>query len=209
MTDAASSRIAGVVLAGGLSRRMGGGDKALRPLAGKTMIHRVVERLAPQVAETAINANGDPARFSSLGLPVFEDTVGYHSGPLAGILSAMRWAGMLGYAHVVTAASDTPFFPPDLVDRLAGAASTADTIVMATSDGNRHPVFALWPVALAGDLADWLADTDTLKVMSWAKRHDLTFCDFAIGENGLDPFFNANTPEDFAQAEAFLGEVTA
>jgi molybdopterin-guanine dinucleotide biosynthesis protein A len=110
-------KIAGVILAGGLARRMGGGDKALLELAGETLLARVIARLKPQVGEMVLNANGDPARFAEFGLPVVADTVEGFAGPLAGILAGMRWAAAKGYSHVASAAGDTPFFPADLVAR--------------------------------------------------------------------------------------------
>ena len=196
------SAIAGVILAGGLSRRMGGGDKALLDVDGRSMLDITIGRLAPQVATIAINANGDPTRFSRYGLPVIADIIDGHAGPLAGVLTALRWAGPAGYSHVATVASDTPFFPQDLVTRFA-AASFGDngTIALAASGGHRHPVFGLWPVALADDLAEWMETTDTFKVLAWVRRHRLVETDFAI-ENGIDPFFNANTPQELDQLRA-------
>lgn len=202
-TTPQTDAILGVVLAGGQSRRMGGTDKALVAIAGKPLIAHVAERLAPQVGAMAINANGDARRFDRLGLPVFADTVTGHAGPLAGVLAAMRFAAAQNgnFTHVATAATDTPFFPADLVARLAESATTPDTIAMATSNGNRHPVFALWPTALAGDLESWLAGTDTFKVMAWVKRHRFAPVEFGLAPDGADPFFNINTPEDLATAE--------
>jgi len=205
MTEATppADAILGTVLAGGQSRRMGGNDKALVAIAGTPLIAHVAARLAPQVGAMAINANGDAERFDTLELPVFADTIGGHAGPLAGVLAAMRFADNLdrSFTHVATAATDTPFFPDNLVARLAASATTADTIAMATSDGNRHPVFALWPTALADDLERWLAETDTFKVMAWVKRHRFAPVDFAPLCDGTDPFFNINTPDDLAIAE--------
>ncbi|QBK31060.1 molybdenum cofactor guanylyltransferase MobA [Roseitalea porphyridii] len=213
MTDltAGKKTILGVVLAGGQSRRMGGTDKALVPLAGRPLIAHVAGRLAPQVDAVAINANGDPARFEETALPVFADTVAGHAGPLAGVLAAMDHAARHhpSVTHVATAATDTPFFPEDLVARLSAAATTANTIAMATSDGHRHPVFALWPVALADDLGDWLETSDTLKVMAFVQRHHLAEVDFPVGRDGTDPFFNINTPDDLARAETFMRQGAA
>ncbi|MDF1606830.1 molybdenum cofactor guanylyltransferase MobA [Hoeflea sp. YIM 152468] len=200
-----SGAIAGLVLAGGLSRRMGGGEKSLQLLAGETMISRVIGRIAPQVDRLAINANSDPAPYLNFGLPVLPDTVGGHVGPLAGVLAGLEWAATLpGITHLVSAATDTPFLPRDLVVRFAALAGP-ERIVIARSGGNRHPVFGLWPVALREDLAHWLATSDTMKVLAWVHRHDFGFCDFeAVGERAPDPFFNANTPEELAEAEAYL-----
>lgn len=200
------NKIAGVVLAGGRSQRMGGRNKALLALSGKPMIARAADRLAPQVATVAVNANGDPALFDPFGKAVFADVIGGYLGPLAGILSAMRWAEKqeAEYSHVVTVAADTPFFPDDLVSRLAGHAKTPETIVMARTPDGPHPVFALWPVLLAGDLADWLERGETLKVRAWAESHDLAYCDFPLRADGVDPFFNVNTPDDLAIAETVI-----
>lgn len=199
-----SSTIAGVVLAGGLSRRMGG-EKPLQLLAGQPMISRVISRIAPQVERLAINTNSDPGPYRRYGLPVLPDTVGGHPGPLAGVLSGLEWAaGLPGVTHVLSVATDTPFLPQDLASRFA-ALSGPERIVMARSNGNRHPVVGLWPVALRGDLAEWLATSETMKVQVWAARHDLSFCDFEPEHDGApDPFFNANTPEELAEAEAFI-----
>lgn len=203
MTD----RVAGVVLAGGQSRRMGGGDKGQRILGGRPMIAHVIERLSPQVNALAINSNADPQSFADHGLPVLADCIEGYAGPLAGVLTGLQWAAdNPAFTHVVTAATDTPFFPHDLVARFVVHAAP-DRIVMARSGGNRHPVFALWPVALRDDLTQWMASSDTMKVLAWAGRHDLVFCDFEYSPaTGMDPFFNANTPEEFAEAEALLRE---
>lgn len=204
-------QILGCVLAGGLSRRMGGGDKALKAIGGRPMLNLVIERLRPQVACLILNANGDPKRFESFGLPVVADTVEGFTGPLAGVLAAMRFAEehAAGFTHVASAASDTPFFPVDLVHDLASGAAGVDTVVLATSGGNRHPVFGLWPVGLADDLDTWLRSTDTYKVLAWISRHRLATVDFPLFESGsqtLDPFFNVNTPEDIFAAEHYLAE---
>jgi molybdopterin-guanine dinucleotide biosynthesis protein A len=197
-------RAAGVILAGGLARRMGGGDKALRPLAGRPILARVVERMRPQVEALAINANGDPARFAAFGLPVVADTVEGFAGPLAGVLAAMRWAAPQGFDHVASAAGDTPFFPADLVARLDAARGPRERIaVAATTDPGRgglseHPTFGLWPVDLADDLEAALR-ADMRKVIVWASRHG---CARAVFDDaGEMPFFNVNTPEDLAEAE--------
>jgi len=205
-----SGTIAGVVLAGGLSRRMGGGEKGLQLLAGQSMISRVIGRIAPQVNALAINANSDTAPYEHFGLPVLPDTISGHVGPLAGVLTGLEWASTLpGVTHVVSAATDTPFLPLDLVASFSALAGP-ERIVIARSDGNRHPVFGLWPVALRQDLAEWLASSDTMKVLAWVHRHDFAFCDFeAAGDGSPDPFFNANTPEELAEAEAFLAGADA
>jgi molybdenum cofactor guanylyltransferase len=204
--------ILGCILAGGLSRRMGGGDKSLLAVGGQPMLGHVATRLKPQVGDVILNANGDPQRFDSFGMAVVPDTIDGFAGPLAGVLAAMRYAQGRSacFSHVATAASDTPFFPHDLVARLAGAATTSDTIVLATSGGHRHPVFGLWPVALADDLDRWMHGTDTFKVLAWTGRHRLSTVDFEArhcGGTTVDPFFNANTPEDLLAAERHFAEL--
>ena len=192
---------AGVILAGGLARRMGGGDKALLQLAGKPLLQHVIDRLRPQVAEIVLNANGDPARFARFGLPVVPDTVEGFAGPLAGVLAGMRWAAARGHSHVASAAGDTPFFPTDLVARLQAAKGAEPISMAATEDPERgmseHPTFALWPVELADDLERALTTSTMRKVIVWTSRHG---CARAVFEGHL-PFFNVNTPDDLAEAE--------
>ena len=203
----ARDTIVGCILAGGRSSRMGGGDKPLRPLGGRPMLATVIDRLQSQLRSIVLNANGDPHRFAPFGLPVVGDAITGFAGPLAGVSACMNWVAenRPEASHIVTVAADTPFFPIDLVDRLADAsAMRPDTIAMATSDGHRHPVFSLWPMALRHDLAAWLQETDTYKVIVWARRHRLEMVEFAItgsGPEAVDPFFNVNTPEDLLQAE--------
>lgn len=203
--------ILGCILAGGLSRRMGGGDKTLIEIGGRPLLSHVLARLKPQVDAVILNANGDPKRFAHFGLPVVGDTMEGFPGPLAGVLAAMRHAENLrgAYTHVATVAADTPFFPEDFVTRLAQRASDESTVVLAKSDGRRHPVFGLWPVELADDLEKWLLATDTYKVLAWIGRHNMETVDFAMiasdGEERVDPFFNANTPGDIVAAEQALG----
>jgi molybdopterin-guanine dinucleotide biosynthesis protein A len=194
----------GLLLAGGLARRMGGGDKPLRPLGGKPMLDHVLGRLAPQVAQVILNANGEPGRFSAYGLPVVADGLPGHPGPLAGILAALDWAA----AHrpdkpwVVSVPADSPFIPPDLVLRLHAARTAAGTpIACAGSGGRAHPPVALWPVALRADLAASLAAGER-KVAAWAARHGCARADWP--DRPVDPFFNANAPDDLATAEALL-----
>ena len=197
---------AGIILAGGLARRMGGGDKALLQVAGKPLLQHVIDRLAPQVAEVAINANGDPARFARFGLPVIADTVEGFAGPLAGVLAGMRWAAARGHAHVASAAADTPFFPADMVARLAAARGDQPISMAATNDPERglseHPTFALWPVDLADDLEYALTEGQMRKVIVWTSRHG---CARAVFDEDGMPFFNVNTPEDLAEAERIAG----
>jgi molybdopterin-guanine dinucleotide biosynthesis protein A len=193
--------IAGVILAGGLARRMGGGDKALLEVAGKPLLAHVIERLRPQVDDLVLNANGDPGRFAPFGLPVAPDTVEGFAGPLAGVLAGMRWAAARGHEHIVSAAGDTPFFPTNLVARLRAAKGDQPIAMAATRDPERglteHPTFALWPVSLADDLERALTEGNMRKVIVWTSRHG---CARAIFEGAEFPFFNVNTPEDLAEA---------
>ena len=204
-------QIVGCVLAGGLSRRMGSEEKALLKLGGEPMLSRVIERLRPQVARLILNANGDPERYAPFHLPVVADNITGFAGPLAGVEAGMKWAidHAGGGTHLVTAATDTPFFPHSLVASFIDAIEAPDDIVMATSQGNRHPVFALWPLSLHSDLRDWLQGTDTFKVMAWVRGHSLKLVDFpsvALSGQTVDPFFNANTPEEFATAEKLVAD---
>jgi molybdopterin-guanine dinucleotide biosynthesis protein A len=195
-------RIAGVILAGGLARRMGGGDKGELKLGGKSILAHVVERLGPQVEALAINANGDPKRFSAYGLPVIADSIEGSPGPLAGVLAGLDWAGRSGFSHIVTAATDTPFLPRNLVARLEAAAQTAQVELAAAASGGRaHPVIGLWPCRLADDLRLALAQ-GMRKVDEWTVRHGVAEAWFESGPN--DPFFNVNRPQDLEEAEALL-----
>lgn len=195
----------GVILAGGRATRMGGGDKALLDLRGQTLLAHVLTRLAPQVDGVALNANGDPARFVHLGLPVLADSVTGHPGPLAGVLAGLDWAAGQGAEAIVTAAGDTPFFPADLVARLTAARDAAAVpLVMAVTPRagggiDRHPTFGLWPVALREDLRAALG-RGVRKVIAWTEPHGLAEALFA--DAGPDPFFNVNTPADLDAARA-------
>ena len=196
------TRPLGVILAGGQARRMGGGDKGRLPLGGKTILDHVVQRLEPQVDTMAINANGDPARFADLGLPVLPDSVTGFVGPLAGVLAGLDWAASQGATQVVTAAADTPFFPTTLVSDLVTAAETqGQPIALAASGGHRHPTFGLWPVALRDDLRAALED-GLRKVILWTDKHGTASAEFPVATP--DPFFNVNTPEDLTLAEEAL-----
>lgn len=193
--------VVGVLLAGGRSRRMGGGDKCLAVLGGETLLSRAIARARPQVGPLLLNANGDPARFSGYGLPVAADVVeGFH-GPLAGVLTGMDWAAEHAPAArwIATFATDAPFFPLDLVERfLAAVEGAAADLACARSAGRTHPVFGLWPAALAGDLRSALIEEGLRKIDAWTARHRLAEVSFPAGPS--DPFFNLNRPEDLAAA---------
>ncbi|MCR9108355.1 molybdenum cofactor guanylyltransferase MobA [Marivita sp. XM-24bin2] len=205
----------GVILAGGLATRMGGGDKALLQVGGQTLLNRVIDRLHPQVAGMALNANGDAARFDGFGLPVLPDSIDGFPGPLAGVLAGLDWAADQGAEAILTVAADTPFFPTDLVTVLQDKAQgmTHPLVLAATPRGEektksmsrsgliRHPTFGLWPVALRDDLRNALED-GVKKVVIWTEKHDGREAVFQTDQG--DPFFNVNTPEDLEAAEAMV-----
>lgn len=194
----------GVVLAGGLARRMGGGDKPLRLLAGRPMLMHVLERLAPQVAAAVINANGDPARFAAFGLPVVPDGVEGYAGPLAGVLAALDFAAerRRDCAWIVSVPGDSPLIPRDLVARLHAARAAAGVpLACARSGGFAHPPIGLWPVALREELRAALLAGER-KIDRWTARHGCAEAEWPTAP--FDPFFNANTPEELEQVEALL-----
>jgi len=198
-------KIVGLLLAGGQSRRMGGGDKALRVIGGVPLLERVIERMRPQVETLVLNANGDPARFASFGLPVVPDSVPGFAGPLAGVLAGLDWTAehRPDCTHVVSVATDAPFLPRDLVLRLVQATEEAGAdLACAASGGQPHPVIGLWPVRLREDLRHAIVDETVRKVDVWTARHRLATVPFA--SEPIDPFFNANRPEDFTTAAALL-----
>ncbi len=192
----------GVLLAGGLARRMGGGDKPMRQIAGRTILERVIARLRPQCDGLILNANGDPARFASFGLPVIADSVGNFPGPLAGILAALDWAATTRpeVEWVLSAAADCPFLPRDLVARMHQACESENAqLAVAASDGQSHPVIGLWSVALRDELRHALVVEDIRKIDRWTARYKLATVEWPV--DTLDPFFNANTMDDIATAE--------
>jgi molybdopterin-guanine dinucleotide biosynthesis protein A len=193
--------IPGVVLAGGLARRMGGGDKPLRKIGGRTILARVIARLKPQCECLLLSANGDPLRFASFGLPVIADAVKHHPGPLAGILAGLDWAAAHrpGAQWILSAPGDCPFLPRDLVVRLREAVSAQNAdLAMAASQGRSHPVVGLWKAGLRDALREALVDEGLRKVEAWTQRYRVATA--AWPAESLDPFFNANTLEDIAEA---------
>ncbi len=200
-------RIVGVILAGGQGSRMApsgaaGSDKALLPLAGTPLLSHAMDRLGPQVAALALNANGDPARFARFGLPVLPDTVAGFAGPLAGILAGLDWAIAIGADAVVSVAVDTPFFPRDLVPRLVLAAEgDGMPVALAASTSGLHPTFGLWPVNLRPQLTQALAEGQR-KVSAFAEQVGMARAEFPGRDP--DPFFNLNSPADLVTAEAFM-----
>jgi molybdenum cofactor guanylyltransferase len=190
------------VLAGGLARRMGGGDKARIEIGGVSILDRVLATLSAHCPRIVINANGDPARFEDTGLPVVPDNVEGHPGPLAGVLAGLDWlAGQkLGIEWMVSVPGDCPFLPDDLVERLHSARRQAGVPLACARSGEwRHPVVALWPVALREDLRKALVEDDIRKIELWTARHGVATVDWPA--DPVDPFLNVNTPEDVARAE--------
>ena len=207
-----SRDVAGIILAGGQSRRMGGGDKSLLTLGGDSVLDHVVARFAPQVGLLTLSANGDPARFAQVGLPVLADTVTGFAGPLAGILTGLEWAAAnKASTALATAAGDTPFLPKNLVERLATAVEESPSaIAVARSGGKRHPTFALWPTDLRDALRHFLVDDNNRRVSAFIDRHEFVEVEFpllAAGGQEIDPFFNINTPDDLAIAERLLQSI--
>lgn len=190
----------GVILAGGLATRMGGGDKGLLRLDDQTILAHVIARFEPQVAKLALNANGDASRFADIGLTVIADSVAGFAGPLSGVLAGLDWAASQGAEHIVTAAADTPFLPCDTVPQLQLAAEFADVdIALAASPSGRQPTFGLWPVRLREDLRDAL-DGGLRKVVQWTNKHHAASAEFPDDA----AFFNVNTPDDLVTARGML-----
>jgi molybdopterin-guanine dinucleotide biosynthesis protein A len=197
----------GLVLAGGLARRMGGGDKARIRVGGSTILSRVLARLAPQCDRIILNANGDPARFADTGLAVVPDSVPDHAGPLAGILAGLDWAAAHApdIAWLASVPGDCPFVPSDLVARLHAARAAGGTALACARSGDwRHPVVGLWPVALRSDLRRALLAEGVRKIEEWTARHGVSHADWTA--TPVDPFFNVNTPDDVAQAERLAAQ---
>jgi molybdopterin-guanine dinucleotide biosynthesis protein A len=201
-TNVTTPDIPAVLLAGGLARRMGGGDKPMRVIGGRSILERVIARLTPQCDGLILNANGDPARFAAFGLPVVPDNVADFPGPLAGILAGLDWvaANRPNAEWMLSAAGDCPFLPRDLVARLAAARAAEQTeLAVAASDGQSHPVIGLWRVRLRDELRHALVVEDIRKIDRWTARYPLATVTWPIVP--LDPFFNANTMDDIAEAE--------
>ena len=199
--------IPGIILAGGLSRRMGGGDKGLLMLGETTIIERVIDKILPQVGSLAININGDSSRFPDYKLPIIPDSIKGYLGPLSGILAGMEWAFKNGNRYIATVAADTPFLPDDLIKRLHAMVKSknlnigiAASRILSGDDVFIHPTFGIWEVALKDDLRDALAN-DTRKIMFWAKKFKLDYYYFDTSDKLSDPFFNINTPDDLEEAK--------
>jgi molybdopterin-guanine dinucleotide biosynthesis protein A len=197
------TNIPGVILAGGRSSRMGS-DKASAHLGGRTLLDHAISRLSPQVSSVAVNAGSEP----QCGLAFIPDIIPGKAGPMAGIHAAMAYAAKLeGVSHVVTISIDSPFFPAELVADFIGALDHPEKIAIAESEGRSHPVFGLWPVALAADLESWIATDEKRRVRDFLLRHDVAEVQFPLRPTRaamLDPFFNINTPDDLIEAERWL-----
>lgn len=197
----------GLILAGGLARRMGGGDKPRTSIGGVTILARVLERFAPQCTRLILNANGDPARFADAGLPVVADDVPDFAGPLAGVLAGLDWAAAHApdVAYVASVPSDCPFLPRDVVKRLHDAREASGKPLACARSGEwRHPVVGVWPVALRDDLRRAVTQEDLRKIEIWTARHGVALADWPV--DPVDPFFNVNTPEDAAAAERLAAQ---
>jgi molybdopterin-guanine dinucleotide biosynthesis protein A len=200
----------GLLLAGGLARRMGGGDKPMAEVGGAPILQRCIDAMRPQCASLALNANGDPARFAAFGLPVIGDDVPGFAGPLAGVLAGLDWcaAHRPDVAWIVSVAADSPFLPADLVARLhAARANEGARLACAASGGHTHPTIALWPVDLRAELRHALVVEDIRKIDRFTARYSLATVEW--GTDPVDPFFNANTPEELAQANRIAASIIA
>ena len=197
--------VVGVLLAGGLSRRMGGGDKNLLQLGGRAILDHVIERVKPQVSELILNANGDPARFGEYGLPVVPDVIDGYAGPLAGILTGLEWAAREepDCQWLASFPTDAPFLPVDLVTRMMIAIEDEGADMACAVSGDRtHPPIAIWPIRLRGELHQAMVDEEMRKIDLWTARYSIAHVTF--GDGGIDPFFNINRAENLDEAEHYL-----
>lgn len=199
LAEASQTGVVGVIIAGGQARRLGGGDKTLLHVGERSMLERVIERLENQTSRLILNANGDTERFASFGLPIVSDALPTFGGPMFGLLAGMTWAQRNTDARwIVTAPSDAPFLPADLVTRLAAGLDDAE-VAVCRSGGRLHPIIALWSVALADKLEAWLSTQPQRAAHAWLATRRWSAVDFDA-QGGVDPFFNVNTPDDLAAA---------
>jgi molybdopterin-guanine dinucleotide biosynthesis protein A len=204
-TDTGMPPTIGAILAGGLARRMGGGDKLLCSIGGRTALELIIDRLTPQVRCVIINANADPRRFDAFSLPVVADSLPGNAGPLAGVLAALDWAASAdpNFGWVLTLPGDTPFIPRDLVSRLHAAREDSNATLACASSNNRiHPVVGLWPISRREELRHAVADQGVRKVKDFVQRYRRATADWP--QSPVDPFFNVNTPDDLAEANRLV-----
>ena len=201
-----SELVVGLILAGGLAKRMGGGDKCLLPLAGKTLLNRTIERAQPQVSQLLLNANGNSLRFARTRLPVVADKYPDNLGPLDGIHAGLNWmkTNASDKQWLASFASDTPFFPSNMVDQLIDKAGTSK-LVVASSKLQAHPVFALWHISLLDTIETQLNSGVVPRLQDWIKKQELQIVEFET--ESYDPFFNINTPQDLYAAETIAALV--
>jgi molybdenum cofactor guanylyltransferase len=194
--------ITAIILAGGLATRMGGGDKGFKTIGSVPILTRVLKRIGPQVDRLVINANGDPERFADFELPVIPDGIADYPGPLAGILAGMEFAAeMTASSHILSVAADCPFLPHDLALRLKAVTQLRQArIAVAHSGGYAQPTLALWDISLRHDLRKALVDEGLRKIDRFTERYSVATAEWAV--EPFDPFFNANAPDDLAEAEA-------
>jgi molybdopterin-guanine dinucleotide biosynthesis protein A len=205
----ACENIVGILLAGGKSRRMGGGDKCLLQLGGKTILQHAIDRATPQVGNLILNINGDPDRFSHYNLNIVSDDIGNFAGPLAGVLTGMHWVkeNHPECKWIVTFPTDTPFFPMDLASQLYDAVSDNKAeLACAASGGRHHPVFGIWPVNLFAALKVAMIDNGVRKIDDWTSGYNMKTVKFEFRK--IDPFFNINRPEDLQYAETQFAGIT-
>ncbi|MBF0284945.1 MAG: molybdenum cofactor guanylyltransferase MobA [Magnetococcales bacterium] len=200
-TPECRAQLWGIVLAGGLSRRMGGREKAFLTLRGEPLLTHALRRLTPQTGRIAVNAAGDAARFAPYGVTVIPDRREGHRGPLAGVEAAFLATGA---PWLLTIPVDAPFLPMDLAQRLWQASDNGQRPTLARSGGRLHPVFGLWPRGLLPAIDTALAAGDSPPIQRWSLEQGAAVVEFPLPPHGPDPFFNVNAPEDLAQAEAWL-----
>jgi len=212
-TGSGDCDVTGILLAGGRSSRMNGHEKALLDIGGKPMLLHVLARLAPQVGHVAINANGDPARFSGHGLPVIRDSIDGYAGPLAGLHAGLAWARneTPEACFVASVPVDSPFVPTDLVPRLKAALLAHNAAcAIASSQGERYPVAGLWRLELA-DAIEMALNENVRALHRFADLNQAVTVDFplmSVGEEAIDPFFNVNAPTDLDRARALYAAQT-
>lgn len=213
-----AAEVAGLILAGGQSRRMGGGHKSLLALGSDNLLGHAITRLAPQVGALALSVNQDLERFAGFGRPLLQDRQADFAGPLAGVEAGLSWLATSGAGedrlndgprYLALASCDAPFFPLDLVERLWDAVQSdpAASVAMAVSQGRRHPVFSLWSVDLLDELRMAL-DAGVRKVEAFTEPQGVALVEWPVEKfdirgqvRALDPFFNINRPDDLAEAQ--------